>query len=243
MNYRLVALAGASLLAFTLAAAAQESGGATSGGATSSAPAAPPMQPPPPPPPMAPPPPAPAPMAEMMTQGWYAGLGAGFDHLDNLKIDSPLGTGTVKTNDSALVTGSWGYRFPDRFRVEGEIGWDQHGFGSGVGGHASLWSFLLNGAYDFKLGPRWDYTVGAGAGIGELGINTSGVSESNQGFMWQAFTGFDYWVCHNMSVNLDARYREVSVNDHYDAFGIPFQVKAAHERALMLSVRWYPWAQ
>src|SRR5215472_17222933 len=75
MKVRMIALAGASLLALTVTATAQ-----MSGGATSSAPAAPPMQPaPPPPPPPAPPPPAPAP--EWMTQGWYVSLGACWDHM------------------------------------------------------------------------------------------------------------------------------------------------------------------
>jgi opacity protein-like surface antigen len=254
MKVRIVALAGISLLAFTLAATAGESGGATSGGATSSGTSAPPVQPPPPPPP----PPPPAPVAEVMTQGWYAGVGAGYDRLGNVEEDSvivPPGNNTFGTNSSALVTGTWGYRFPDRLRFEAEVGWDQHGLNNAVissepfTGHLTTWSFLLNGAYDFKLSSKWDYTVGAGAGVGEESVSATGsggdsTSGTHQGFMWQAFTGVDYWVCNNVSLNADWRYRSLSVNKAYsfDNGVFPYHLKSTNEQALMLSVRWYPWA-
>ena len=180
MTVRMIALAGVSLLAFTLAATAQESGGATSGGATSSAPSAPPMQPAPPPPPP-PPPPAPAPMGEWMTQGWYVGAGAGFDRLGNVEEVSAFpGNATVGTDNAALITGEIGYRFPDRLRLEGEFGWDQHDLkdtsfsGEDFSGHVSTFSFLANVAYDFPLSSKWDFTLGAGAGVGNFDVKVSG---------------------------------------------------------------------
>jgi opacity protein-like surface antigen len=253
MKVRMVALAGVSLLAFTLAAAAGESGGATSGGATSSGTSAPPMQPPPPPPP--PPPPAPAPAMAWMTQGWYVGAGAGWSRMANIQEDSAFpGNASIPTQSSALVTGSIGYRFADRLRLEGEIGWDQHNIkdtvlaGENFSGHLTTWSFLLNAAYDFPLSSNWDYTLGAGAGIGNGDVKVSGnfgdsSSGSNQGFMWQAFTGFGYWVCPTASLNLDYRYRSLSENESYTFDGVfPYRIKALHEQALMLSVRYYPFA-
>jgi opacity protein-like surface antigen len=258
MALRVAALAGATLLAFTLTAAAQESGGATSGGATSSAPSAPPMQPAPPPPP----PPAAPPAAEQMTMGWYAGLGAGWIHQDNISATFP-GAGPPfpfhTSNGAALVTGTFGYRFHDRLRIEGEIGWDRHDFSAtepsedGFGGHNTIWSMMANAAYDFPLSNRFDFTVGAGAGIGEADFEaaTSGpgssMSSSNQGFMWQAFTGFDYWVCNNVSLNVDLRYRNLAENQTYQlnytgGGSASVQVKGLNEKAIMFSARWYPWA-
>jgi opacity protein-like surface antigen len=253
MKVRMIALAGVSLLAFTLAATAQPSGGATSGGATSSAPSAPPMQPAPPPPP--PPPPPPAAAAPMMTQGWYVGVGAGFDRLGNIEEVSAFpGNATVGTDDAALITGEFGYRFADRLRLEGEFGWDQHDLKSttfnaeAFSGHVSTFSFLANVAYDFPLSSQWDFTLGAGAGVGDFDVKAAGccdsTSGSNQGFMYQGFAGFDYWIRQDISVNLDWRYRDLTENENYtfDNGAFPYKIKATHDQALMLSIRYYPWA-
>jgi opacity protein-like surface antigen len=179
-------------------------------------------------------------MAEMMTQGWYVGLGAGYDRADAVEAYVPgFGVlGTAHTDAAALITGSFGYRFPDRIRVEGEFGWDSHNVSGG--GSARNISLLANAAYDFKLGPKWDYTIGAGAGVGELNAKVGGFSDTHQGFMWQAFTGFDYWIRRDVSVNLDWRYRSLSENAGF--FGADVHFKNLHEQALMLSVRWYPWS-
>ncbi len=253
MKIRMFALAGTCLLALTLAAAAQESGGATSGGATSSGTSAPPMQPPPPPPP---PPPAPAPVAETMTQGWYFGAAAGYDRMGNAEEVSASGNRKFNTDSTALIDATFGYRFANRLRVEEEIGWDEHNLNNAVllgpevfSGHISTLSILLNVAYDFPLSKNWDFTVGAGAGIGDASMKATGnlapkpdfTSGTHQGYMWQAFTGFDYWVSRDVSVNLDWRYRELAENKNYtfDNF-LPYKLKGLHEQALMLSVRWYP---
>jgi opacity protein-like surface antigen len=195
-------------------------------------------------------------MAQAMVQGWYVSGGAGIDWQDNVKEDSTfVGDATFPSGNAAIVAGAFGYRFPDRIRVEGEFAWDRHDLGDAVisaetfNGHVSTWSLMANVAYDFKLGPRWDYTVGAGAGIGNADVSLSGnfgdgSSGSNQGFMWQGFTGIDYWVCDNMTLNVDWRYRELAANDAYDFDSvIPYHLKALHDTALLFSVRWYPWAQ
>jgi opacity protein-like surface antigen len=96
--------------------------------------------------------------------GWYLGLGAGWDHLGQVKELYTPGAHVIKqdTDDSALVVGSVGYRFADRVRLEAEIGWDRHdatgdAMGSGVpagtsnGGRATITSALFNAAYDIPL--------------------------------------------------------------------------------------------
>jgi hypothetical protein len=190
-----------------------------------------------------------------MTQGWYVGVGAGFDRLGNIEEDSAIpGNATVGTDNGALLTGEFGYRFPDRIRLEGEFGWSQHDlkdvvFGSEeFGGHVSTVSFLANVAYDFPLSSKWDFTLGAGAGVGDFDVKANGTfgdstSGSNQGFMFQGFGGFDYWIRRDISVNLDWRYRSLSENENYsfDDGAFPYKIKAIHDQALMLSVRYYPW--
>jgi len=60
--------------------------------------------------------------------------------------------------------------------------------------------------------------------------------------MWQAFTGFDYWLRRDISLNLDWRYRSLAETENFTLGGGTFNVKQTNEQALMLSVRWYPWA-
>src|ERR1700689_1826786 len=73
------------------------------------------------------------PAAASDAQGWYIDLGAGFDHMGQIEVpQSPLlntsGTKIDKldTGGAALITGSVGYRFPSRIRLESEIGWVNH---------------------------------------------------------------------------------------------------------------------
>ena len=66
-------------------------------------------------------------------QGWYLGLGAGLDHMGNFKtsfsgISSATSgmQGKVRTDDSALVALSAGYKFKNNIRLEAEIGYAPH---------------------------------------------------------------------------------------------------------------------
>src|ERR1700753_1548738 len=81
-------------------------------------------------------------------QGWYAGLGAGWDTLNNPGITGTYDTGKLKTNDSAIVIGSFGYKWHN-WRFEIEPGYTRHDLkavnltGGGsvpVNGHATLMS-------------------------------------------------------------------------------------------------------
>jgi len=192
-----------------------------------------------------------------MATGWYVDLGAGWDKADNAEYSQQgFQPFTVPTSDSALIVGSIGYRLANRLRFEGEVGYDSRSlqatnFGAGgsiTGGSDKIWSFMANAAYDFPLGPKWDFTVGAGAGFGELDAKVSNAStsfsDSHRGYMWQGFAGFDYWVRRDVSLNLDWRYRELAENKAFFGFPVGDQVhlKNLKDNALVLSARWYPWA-
>ena len=110
-----------------------------------------------------------APAAASDATGWYGDITGGWDHLGNLTIAGSK----VATQDSALVTGAIGYRFADRIRFEGEFGWDQHDAQTSSNGHLRLLTGMLNAAYDWQLAPKWDFTLGAGAGFGSGEIQTS----------------------------------------------------------------------
>src|SRR5215469_11109550 len=66
--------------------------------------------------------------------GWYVDVSGGLDHMVPVRVEIaplpppapqfPASQFKAPLNNSALVTGAWGYRFHDRIRVEGEIGYD-----------------------------------------------------------------------------------------------------------------------
>jgi opacity protein-like surface antigen len=255
MNIRMIALSGAALLALTISAAAQESGGATSGGATSSAPSAPPEQPAPQPT-YTPPPPPPSPMppaAEYIPGGWYMGLGAGWDALNNINFNDNLGNyGDLKTNDSALVIGSLGYRFPaSPFRVELEGGYDWHklnqlsydGVSVAASGHANLGSALVNGIYDFQFAPRWALSIGGGVGAGFTNFNASTpvtLSSSKTDLMWQGIGGLSYSLAPNTDLFVDYRYRDaMSSGSVVGPSGNIIHVHDVTENVVLAGLRWY----
>lgn len=256
MTAKTIALSGAALLAMTLTGFAQESGGAASGGATSSAPTAAPEQPAPqqtytPPPP---PPPAPTPILG----GWYFGIGGGWDEQNGIKFNNFTtgDSGTVNTNDNALVIGSIGYRLPTlplRLEVEGGYTWhDVHTIDNAVGnfpasGHANLGHVLVNAVYDIPLGERWALSLGGGVGAAftNYSIDTGSISgsASNTNLMWQGIGGISYRLSPNMDLFADYRYRaantskDVTLNN-----GDLAKIHDTTENAVLVGLRWYMWS-
>src|ERR1700761_8483725 len=66
----------------------------------------------------------------MAADGWYLGLGAGWDHQNGFNGTSvPLPTtftGKSKSSDGPLIAGSFGYAWDNGFRLEDEISWSGH---------------------------------------------------------------------------------------------------------------------
>ncbi len=61
--------------------------------------------------------------------GWYLGVAAGPDWAGNMSVKEVAPNPNVvdfHTQNGALVTGSFGYKFHDHIRFEGEIGWTEH---------------------------------------------------------------------------------------------------------------------
>src|ERR1700759_2405326 len=169
--------------------------------------------------------------------GWYLGLGAGWDHMGNFTqhFSGPT-TGTFKadTDDSALVIGAVGYRFTNHIRLEDEIGYDRHDVKDPLfTGHAAITSDIFNVNWDIPLSPRWDFTLGAGAGVGRGDLRTQFIGTpfdlmdgKRSGFMYQFMGGFAYSVSDNVDITLDYRYRSLSVNKSYPTSFIGYPVHA-----------------
>jgi len=76
--------------------------------------------------------------------GWYLGLGGGYDSMSSIHTSSALATGdfSTKTQAGAIIAGSFGYGWASGLRLEDEIAYDSHSVNasSGFGGSASNWA-------------------------------------------------------------------------------------------------------
>src|SRR6202044_3501748 len=96
------------------------------------------------------------------TQGWYIGLGAGYDHMDPIHAVTapPLSAhANLGQGDTAIVAGSFGYKWTDGLRLEFEVGYDSHDqhhdnppFAGALSGTNTEKSALVNFIYDWNLG-------------------------------------------------------------------------------------------
>jgi outer membrane protein OmpA-like peptidoglycan-associated protein len=189
-------------------------------------------------------------------QGWYIGLGAGWDTLNNTNITGTFVNGKINSNDSALVIGSLGYKWHN-WRFEVEPGWTSHniksvdlsGGGSDpMDGHARLYSALANVLYDIPLTPRWKLSLGAGAGVGNdrYDVRFPGgaalATGSDRGFMWQAIGGFTYKVSPVVDLYVDYRYRDSDARPTTNFIPVGFErVHNSADQAVLVGFRWYPW--
>src|SRR5215469_95860 len=85
-------------------------------------------------------------------EGWYIGLGGGYDHANTIRTES-VATGQfvpVGISSSGLIALSLGYGWDSGLRLEDEISYTSHGVESksGFDGNASLASDMFNLMYD-----------------------------------------------------------------------------------------------
>ena len=192
----------------------------------------------------------------LAADGWYLGLGAGWDHLNDPKLVGSAVDGKLNTDDTAIVSATAGYKFQAPFRIEFETAYDRHdtsGFETAAGtlpssGHAEVRSFMLNGLYDVHIFPRLRASIGGGAGIGSDRIKFTDpyaagrlTSDSDPHFMWQAIGGLTYEATRNLDLYVDYHYRDLrNDNSDGDVFG-PLHNRSLTEHVVMAGFRWYPW--
>ncbi|HSM95420.1 MAG TPA: OmpA family protein [Rhizomicrobium sp.] len=186
--------------------------------------------------------------------GWYIGLGAGWDHLRDPKVVGDGLDGKLNTKDSAIVAGAVGYKFASPFRIEFEGAWARHstgdfttgGFTLPSSGHAEVRSAMINGLYDVRLMPRVRLSIGAGAGIGSDRIkfeNPFGPghfsTSSGTKFMWQGIGGLTYEASRNLDLYVDYHYRSLMANSNNN-IAAPLKNHDLTEHVVMAGFRWYP---
>jgi OmpA-OmpF porin, OOP family len=188
-------------------------------------------------------------------EGWYMGLGAGWDELNNPKIQGDGLDGKLGARETAIFAGTIGYKMPGLpVRLEAEGAWDQHntrtfaegGTTSPSDGHAEIRSLMGNAIYDLQVLPRVKLSVGAGAGVGQDRIKfvdpfAPGYFSTGMrtGFMWQAIGGVTFDVTPQLDLFAEYHYRDLR-NGSNDPTR-PYATHSLTENAVMAGFRWYPW--
>lgn len=190
----------------------------------------------------------------LAADGWYVGLGAGWDHLNDPKLTGSGIDGKLKTDNSAIVAGTVGYKFDAPFRLEFEGAWDRHSTGDFTtggttfpsDGHAEVRSALINALYDVHLTPRLRASLGAGAGIGNDRIkfdNPFGAGHYSTGsgtkFMWQGIAGLTYEASPKLDLYVDYHYRNLLADSNRN-IAAPIANHDLTEHVVMAGFRWYP---
>lgn len=190
-------------------------------------------------------------------EGWYLGLGAGWDQLRNPTIQGFGLNAKLETNDTAIIAATFGYKarnLPIRLEVEGA--WDNHDTGSltqggttfASSGHAELRSLMVNALYDVAITPRLRFSLGGGAGMASDRIsfaNPFGTGEfqtgTRTGFMWQAIGGVAYSMSRDLDLFVEYHYRDLRNGSNHPAIA-PYPAGNLTENVVMAGLRWYPWA-
>ncbi len=187
--------------------------------------------------------------------GWYLGLGAGYDSMSSIHTSSvtiPTQTFSTKTQAGAIIAGSFGYGWTSGLRIEDEIAYNSHSVNasSGFGGSASVSSDMVNLVYDIPIGDAWKISLGGGLGGGDARVHLTvpgtaydWVKESHLSFEYQGIAGLAYSLSPDVDLFFDYRYRSNqnssgSVATSYTALA-PVKVGDLTENVFMVGFRWF----
>src|SRR5215475_9194659 len=107
--------------------------------------------------------------------GWYLGLGGGWDGQNGIRgVSVPQPSqlnGKTDSSDSAIGAVSVGYKWAEGWRLENEFAFTQHDISTSNAGLAAsggnqITSDMVNLAYDYPISDTWKFTVGGGVGVG-----------------------------------------------------------------------------
>lgn len=188
--------------------------------------------------------------------GWYLGLEAGANWLDDSDVDGQIGaTDFPNWFDLEFDTGfagfgAVGYRWANNWRLEFELGYRQNDVdciysvqgglpcATGVNHGGDIWelSQMLNILYDIPLGHRFNFSVGGG--LGGVLVNAEdayGFHDDDYVFAGQALAQLGYAATSRLNVVLGYRYLAADDPDlsnltYFSNSGIPGAVRPALQR-------------
>jgi len=192
--------------------------------------------------------------AQPRPEGWYIGLGGGLAFMDGTADFNGIADQALAYQSHARLSGALGYKWAEGFRVEVEPTWatnDIHVVG--LRGGTTMAGGLVNAMLDIPLGRSWlgtGWSLTAGAGAG--GIRVSHDMHTNSGnlflgghgtnFAWQLIAGVSAALRYDLEAGVDYRYLDTGATDAISAFA-PARFRAGKAQTVMLSLRWYPFAQ
>ena len=108
----------------------------------------------------------------MAGEGWYLGIGGGWDQQESIQyrsVTNPvIGNRNSPASDNAIGMISVGYAWGNGWRLENEIALTSHDIKlAGFNGGDQVTSTMVNLNYDIPLGDTWKFTLGGGVGIGK----------------------------------------------------------------------------
>jgi OmpA-OmpF porin, OOP family len=190
-------------------------------------------------------------------EGWYLGLGAGWDTIDHVRVTGAGLDGKLRSSGSPIAEATFGYKFGD-FRLETETAWDRHKIenidsGGIVGpidtGRFEMRSALVNGIYDIHLLPRLKISLGAGAGAGndtvkffDPAVVTTFSNGDRMRFMWQAIGGLSFQASRHFELFVEYHYRDLLGTSNISPLAGSMRTHNVNEQAVIAGLRWYSWA-
>ncbi|MEI7791810.1 MAG: outer membrane beta-barrel protein, partial [Alphaproteobacteria bacterium] len=196
----------------------------------------------------------------MAGDGWYLGLGGGWDNQVGYRVKSTAGAlagGGAKINsqDSAIGVASVGYKWAEGWRLENEFSFTQHdtslngtGAFNATGGN-QITADMINLTYDIPLGDAWKFTLGGGVGVGGFRGSLRSVGTSfdifrggHSAFQWQAIAGLAVSIAPDVDLFGEYRYRE---NETDGSFGssyatlTPVRISTVQENVALFGLRWF----
>lgn len=144
--------------------------------------------------------------------GWYVGIEGGANWIDDADGVLFSGPATIPVSfefDTGwAVLGTVGYSFHNNWRLELEGGYRSNGL-DGSTADLNEWSIMANVVYDIPLSPKWDLSLGVGAGYDHATL-AAGVDLDDGNFAYQGIAGLSYAIGRQTDLTLTYRYLRVS---------------------------------
>ncbi|MEQ1752681.1 MAG: outer membrane beta-barrel protein [Micropepsaceae bacterium] len=195
--------------------------------------------------------------AQAAPSGWYVGIAAGLNSLDDTENHVSVGGGfsasgeKVSFDNGYAVLVTTGYAW-SHIRLELEGGYRSNDGSVDLGiihniasADVTQWSGMVNVYYDMALVPQWTLSLGAGLGLDSVEmnapwfINGSG-TQSDSGVAEQVMVQLAYDVSDCMQVYADYRYVNGGDADFENQFGLVTETNRfeIENNSLTIGIRW-----
>ena len=179
--------------------------------------------------------------AQAGDEGWYLGIGAGANWLEDSDIGNPFGTGDtdIEFEIGWLAVLRGGYDYGNGWRTEIEVGYRDNDIDNtnppnafiGNNGDSNIFDAMVNVLYAFDTGTMIKPYLGAGVGVAHVEFD-SNQSDEDTVFAFQGIAGLEYWVDDNVS--LFGEYRYFGTDDpDFKVAGISFDADIDSHSALV----------